>query len=194
VVEYTFDSNSEPDIDSDLDIEGSYVAPDSHEFTVAGRAAGTAVDLEVVIIDDEAWIREPGGDWTPRTRTEVESLTFASTANASFLEQYPEFLEALADLDGESDTVGGRDAVRYDQAGESASAFMRVFGTSSDNLQLGDIEDLTIWIDEETGHLLRASFSATGENVDLPGDSVAITIDVEISDVDEESIEIEPPI
>ena len=53
-------------------VEGDYVAPDSHAFTNTFEFGGLSGTEEIVIIGDDAWIREGQGDWTATSRLASE--------------------------------------------------------------------------------------------------------------------------
>src|SRR3990170_734705 len=53
-------------------VEGDYVAPDSHAFTNTFEFGGLSGTDEIVIIGDDAWIREGQGDWTATSRLASE--------------------------------------------------------------------------------------------------------------------------
>lgn len=112
-----------------------------------------------------------------------------------------EFLDNLADLDGDSVTFNGARAIRYDFDLETFAALSSEFGDSLIAGELGGLESFlfTLWIDQDTGFIAGYSLTGIGDAAtfglqdDLAGGRVTFTVSVTFSDYNDPSIVIEPP-
>jgi hypothetical protein len=183
-------------------IEGDYVAPDSHRYTQTFSLGGISGSEEAIIIGKDAWQREGSDDWSIVERLDLD--TDLTSADDEFIAD-AEFIDDIAALDSEKSDVDGRPARKYAFTKENIEAITDILGEgflSGDDL--ADVEDFSfvIWVDEDRDVILRAELEATalasvlgeiGLNVD-PGETVIISLSLNLSDVNDKSIEIEPPI
>jgi hypothetical protein len=183
-------------------IDGEYLAPDSHAFSQAYQLAGLEASNDVVIIGDDAWEREGDGDWETTDRDAINvDLT---SADPDFFTD-ADFAEDIAVFDSEPDEVGGRQARRYSFDREQLAQVGELLG--EDFFEEGSPEgiqefEFTVWVDDETDALLRAEIDATATAEALgetglaiqPGQVVHVTLTLELRDVNDTSIVIEPPI
>ena len=185
-------------------VEGDFVAPDSHSFTSSFEFAGIGVTQEAVIIGDDAWYREGSGDWTATTVSDpqVQDALSLSSADPGFL-QDQEFASDISALDSEAETLNGVETRRYHIPKEAIETLAELLGEDflEDAAGLEDFE-MTVWLEDETGGLVRAEFTATaspdvfgaGAPFDLSaGATVSITMTINVTQINDESIEIEPP-
>ena len=186
-------------------VEGDFVAPDSHAFSTTFEFAGLSGTQEAVIIGDDAWIREGEGDWLATTASDpnIQDALSLTSADPEFL-QDQQFAEDLAALDSEEETRNGVQTRRYHIPKESVETLVDLLGEGflQDAAGLEEFE-MTVWLEEETDMLVRAELTATaspelfGEEAGLSlaeGGSVTISMVVDVSQINDESIEIEPPI
>jgi hypothetical protein len=184
-----------------LTIEGEYAAPDSHAYRRSFDLTELSGTEQVVVIGDEAWMREGARGWEEGEVDEID--TSLTSADPEFISD-PDFISDIAARDSVEETVGGRDARLYefnlDQIREIAATLGERFLED-----LEGVEDFTmrIWIDTEFDLVLKAEIDATatrgafGADGFVQGDLEEVihgTLTVEVTDVDDDGIEIEPPI
>ncbi|HLB22595.1 MAG TPA: hypothetical protein VJP07_00725 [Dehalococcoidia bacterium] len=183
-------------------IEGDYVAPDAHSYTQEFSFAGISGSEAAVIIGGEAWRREGESDWEEVDPSDLN--TDLTSADPEFIAD-SEFVEDIDVFDSEEDQVDGRAARKYSFTKEDIDAIAGLLGDDFiDENDLGDIDAFTmvVWIDEEEEVILRADLSATAKAAALgdtglgvdPDQLVEVTLTLRLSNVNDGSIEIEPPI
>lgn len=186
-------------------VEGDFVAPDSHAFTSTFELAGLSGTQEVVIIDDDAWIREGAGDWTHTTifDPDIQDAIGLTSADPEFLQDQG-FAQDIAILDSEAETINGVETRRYHVPKEAVQALVDLLGEDflEDAAGLGEFE-MTVWLEKETGMLVRAELTASvgpdllgeGIGLGLAGDGeVGISMVVNVTQINDPDIAIEPPI
>ena len=186
-------------------VEGDFVAPDSHAFTSQFDFFGLSFSEEAVIIGDDAWYRESDGDWRATTRddADVQNALSLTSADPGFL-QDPEFSSNLSGLDSESDTINGVETRRYHIPKEAIEALSQLLGESflQDAAGLQDFE-MTVWLEKETDSLVRAELTATASPEVFGGDApfdlspeatVSIHMTINVTRINDDRISVEPPI
>ena len=183
-----------------VNIEGDYVAPDSHSYVQSFSFGGLSGSESAVIIGDDAWSREGEGDWEEATASLLN--TDLTSADPEFFSD-EEFIGDIEVLDSEDDVVDGREARRYEFSLDQLDTIVGILGDEFLE-DIEGVEDLSmiVWIDEEEGVLLRAELTATataaalGESgLDLePDQLVTIHMNILVSGVNDDSIEVEAPI
>jgi hypothetical protein len=187
-------------------VEGDYVAPDSHAFSTSFSVAGLSGTEEAVIIDDQAWYRESGTEWRETTRDDPDIVSAIELTSAD-----PGFLSAdnlgedLAGLDSEIEERNGVSTRRYHIPRDAVDTLIDIFGDEflQDASGLRDFE-MTVWLEEESGALIRAEFSASaspelfGEEDPFlgldPNDAIVVSMVIDLTQINDSSISIEPPI
>jgi len=186
-------------------VEGDFVAPDAHSFTSTFDFFGLSFTEEAVIIGEDAWYRETGDDWRATTLSDpdVQNALSLTSADPGFL-QDPEFESNLAGLNSEDDTINGIETRRYTITREQVEALAQLLGEDflADAAGIQELE-MTVWLEKESGSLVRADLSATagpevfGEDstLDLSADAtVTIQMNINLTRINDEDISIEPPI
>lgn len=188
-----------------LQIEGDFTAPDSHSFVSTFQFAGLSGTEEVVIVGDDAWIREDGGEWTQTTLSsrDIQDAISLSSADPDFL-QDQQFAEDLAALDSETETINGVETRRYHIPKDTIEAIADLLGEGflEDAAGIEEFE-MTVWLEEESAALIRAELTATA-SPELFGDdqgfglatdgTVDMSMIVNVTQINDSEIEIEPPI
>lgn len=186
-------------------VEGDYVAPDSHSFVNRFEFGGVGGSQEIVLIDDDAWYRQGGGAWRATTASDpdVAGAIDLTSADPDFLYD-PEFAQNIAVLDSVSETLSGVQTRRYHIPKEAVNTLGKLLGEEFLN-NLNGLQDfeMTVWLEEESGALVKAELSATG-TPDLFGGSAPFEIDpnatlnismrINVTQINDASIEIEPPV
>lgn len=188
-------------------IEGDYVAPGSHAFTQTFEVAGIKGEESTVIIGGDAWQKQTSGDWKKTTADDpaVVSSTDLTSADPTFFADQS-FVDDIKVFQAKKDTVDGRAARRYDFDRDQFAQLGDAFG--SDIISPADLAGITdfkmsVWVDEDTGTLARAEITASGPAAELlknspitskPGDTASISLKFTITQFNDKSIKIEPPI
>jgi len=185
-------------------VEGDFVAPDSHSFTSQFDLAGLSYSEQAVIIGQDAWYKEGGSDWRATTRddADVQNALSLTSADPGFL-QDPEFSDNLSALDSQSDTMNGVETRRYFIPKEAVQALSQLLGDSflKDAAGLQDFE-MTVWLENQTGGLIRAELTATASpdvfGADSPfdvsaGSTVSIAMTINLTQLNDGSISIRSP-
>ncbi|MEX0785574.1 MAG: hypothetical protein WD939_02960 [Dehalococcoidia bacterium] len=188
-----------------VNVEGDYAGPDSHSFTNSFSFAGISATQDVVIIGDDAWFRESGGDWTATTALDPEVLDSIdlTSADPGFL-QDSDLANDFASLDSEPEERNGVQTRRYFIPKEAVEALVDILGEDflSDTGGLQEFE-MTVWLEEESDALIRAELEAVASPEllgDEPGFSVSpdavlnLTMLIDVTQINDSGISIEPPI
>ncbi len=186
-------------------VEGDFVAPDSHSFTSTFEFAGISGSQEVVIIGNDAWTREGAGDWTKTTADdpEVQDATDLTSADPEFLFS-EDLAEGIAVLESEPETIDGVETRRYHIPMEAVEAIVGLLGEEflEDAGGLEEFE-MTVWLEEQSGALVRAELNATAGPEIFGGDagfdlspdaSAIISMTINLTQINDPDIRIEPPI
>jgi hypothetical protein len=189
-------------------VDGTFVAPDLHAWTQTGSVGDISVREEWVFLPDAAWRRDGGaGAWEQLSRGEGEALANAdlTSLDRDFLALDEDFVESLSALQAQADTVDGRTARYYVLTQNDIDTISRLLGPDAfGGAPIDEIRDLEfrIWLDDETGALLRADFSATAPPEALgdeppfavaPGSVLRLRLTVALRDVNSDAVTVEPP-
>ncbi len=186
-------------------VEGDFVAPDSHSFTSQFQLAGISYSEQAVIIGQDAWYKNSGSDWRATTRddADVKNAISLTSADPGFL-QDPEFANNLSALDSQPDTINGVEARRYFIPKGAVQALSQLLGNSflKNAAGLQDFQ-MTVWLENKTRGLVRAELTATaspdvfGANAPFnvsPESTVSINMTINLTQINDESISVRPPI
>jgi hypothetical protein len=201
---FTVDDPSEGPTEVTGSVEGDFVAPDSHSFSATFDFAGLTGTQEGVIIGEDAWYREGTGDWTATSTADpaIQDLVSLTSADPEFLYD-AEFAQDLSALDGTPEERNGVATIRYDIPQEAVDALADIFG--EDFLATEGIEtfDMVVWLEEASGALVRADFTATVEPEALggvgplevsPDATVEVSMLIDLTQINDEAISIVPPV
>ncbi len=183
-------------------IEGDFVAPNSHSYSQQFAFGGLSGSEDAIIIGDRAWQREGEGDWD---EVDPDTLnTDLTSADPEFIAD-SEFIEDIDVLDSEDDEVDGREARKFSFSLDDIETIAGLLGEDFlDSNDLEDVEGFTmlVWVDKEEDIILRADLTATalaaalgdtGLGVD-PDQVIEVRLTLRLSRVNDDSIEIEPPV
>lgn len=185
-------------------VEGDFAAPWSHAWEQTFNVGAIGGTESFVIIGDDAWKRDGNGEWQQTTASdpEVTDSTDLTAADPDFLSDL-EFTNELGAIEGEPEEVNGVQTLRYDLS-DSIAALVDIFGTDffqGDAAEFQDL-DMVVWLEEDTNTLVRADLTALA-GPDVFGDApfavspdadVTIHMTIDISKLNDTSIDIEPPI
>ena len=169
-----------------IQAEGAFVAPDrTHvEMTIFG------MNVETIQIGSESWIND-GSGWVVDDGTGSFSTPFDMSSPASFpFELIPE--EELEGAETSREEVNGFDTTRYHFDKEALAAMAEAEGDTLGMADLSEMDtlDMDVWITDE-GIPVKVFLEAEGES---EGSQIAIALELNLTDLNDDSIEIEPPL
>jgi hypothetical protein len=185
-----------------LNMEGEFEAPDRLHCTISGSLNGAEVGSdELVVIGDEAWL-DVGSGFEATTADDADVVDDLDLCPGSplFWEDF-DFLSDMGSFEGEPDTVNGVAATRY-RIGEAAEA-LKAIGFLPSELEGVTVNVFDVWTAEDGGWPvavdmdMSADAEAAADSFGLPvGDAAqeaTIRMRVDITDVNDEDIHVEPP-
>jgi len=203
--EATLDSPSAGRVTSlERHVEGVYAAPGSHAFT--GAFGPQSPRHQAVAIGDDAWYREGGGTWQKMALSDLLVLGAVALTSAQ-----PGFLndagleEKLSGLESTPEETDGAAARKYTVPVDQV-ARVEGFLRSAFFQEVAGLEgfQLTLWVDDASGALLRAELSTTATPAailgadavqDIPPDTRAtVALEIRLSQVNDSTIRISPPV
>ncbi|MEZ4501059.1 MAG: hypothetical protein R3C39_00325 [Dehalococcoidia bacterium] len=183
-------------IDFTVDASGAIVAPDRQQSTIKADLGFLSINLESISIGEDSWTREPGGEWTTASEGGFGDLGFDVSPTDVLPTEDDQTLsdlrDILADREWESEEVNGIDAVRYDITREDLVAMVTETGTAQDLADLEDMQEFdgSIWLERSTGIPVKLLVDASGT---VDGEENTIHLELNLKDLNDDSIEIEPP-
>jgi len=168
---------------SDIDVEGAYVAPDSLEVKM--RFAGR--DMRFVQIGSEAWIND-GSGWTAAGAGGSLDILSGSPADLA-----TEFLpsEVLKVAKTSSETVNGVKTTKYSFDKESLKQVAEKLGQDTGSVDQVDEMQLNVWLTEDN---LPVKFALAAKGTDEQGNKISIEMEMNIRDLNSNSIKIARPV
>jgi hypothetical protein len=165
----------------DYNIDASFIAPDRLDAQIS---SGTTVPFEVIIIGDNHWVlMEEQWRGSPQTNVAYQPMDIC---NALF----PQL--NLDQAQGEKETVNGVAARHYVfPAMPSGETMATIFGAQSDMAILFQTMDAEVWVAEKDGWPVRMDIQ--GKGIYATGRELQTHIRVELRDINNKDIKIEPP-
>ncbi|HWO72766.1 MAG TPA: hypothetical protein VNN21_04340 [Dehalococcoidia bacterium] len=168
---------------SDIKMEGAYVAPDS--FDINMRLAGR--DMRIVQIGREAWIND-GSGWTAADASGALDL-FSGAPTDLASELLP--AEVLKVAKTSSETVNGVKATKYSFDKQSLKDVAERLGQDTGSFDQVDDMQLNLWMTEDN---LPVKFALTAKGTDEAGNKISISMEMNIRDLNSDSIRITKPV
>ena len=172
-----------------IEAEGAFVAPDRSTLTM--NVFG--MDLETITIGEESWTND-GSGWALDSADDGFDTTFSMPFDFSSPGLPFDFLpdEELAGARITDEKVNGFQTKRYSFDKDSLESLAASMG---DEAGIGDVSDLDnmtldVWVTED-GVPVKMVISASGES---EGSDIAIDLEFNIKDLNDDSISIERPI
>jgi hypothetical protein len=172
-----------------IEAEGAFVAPDRSALTM--NVFG--MDIETITIGEESWTND-GSGWTLDSSDDGFDTTFSMPFDFSSPGMPFDFLpdEDLAGAKITDEKVNGFQTKRYSFDKDSLQSLAASMG---DQAGIGDVSDLDkmtldIWVTED-GVPVKMVISGSGES---EGTGIAIDLEFNIKDLNDDSITIERPI
>ncbi len=169
---------------SNIQAEGAYVAPD--QVQVSTTFAGQK--FEFIQIGDEAWQNDGSGWETTDAGSSMFDLSSGPTS--MFNDLLPQQVLNVASTKHEK--VNGVDTTRYSFDKDSLMQAAEAMG-ETDTTGLSDVEsaDLSLWL-TDNGIPVKVSVNLAGK--DDSGQEVSFTLEMNINDINSDSIQIDRPI
>lgn len=188
------------------DIEGDYVAPDSHSWNQSFAFGGLTFDESFVIIGEDAWYREGDGDWEAKSADDpiIADGTDLTSADPEFFNDRS-FIEDIKAFDSTKEEKNGVSTRKYEFSKDQFDDLSKLLGDDLlGEMSIEDLDDfsMVIWIDDETDTLIAADLTASTTRggagdfpVDVPEDRrITVKTTIDVTRINDESISIEPPI
>ena len=186
------------DLNASAEASGAVIAPDRQQSTVKADLGFINLDIETISIGDRSWNRESGGEWSEAgAGNGLSDLGFdlspADVLGSSDDADFQELRDFLAAKTGVRDDVNGVDAVRYDLTLEDLEAQIAANPDLGSAADLEGLEELTlaVWLERDSGIPVRFLLDAVGSQ---DGQSADIHMELNLTDLNSDSIEIEPPV
>lgn len=170
-----------------MDLEGAFVAPDRSQANVSARLGDLELEEETITVGGQTWVKT-GDTWAEgEAQFDISDLS-----PASLLEDLkPDQLRLLKPT---KETVNGIESLRYsiDRGDiESLGNLSALFGDGEGLENLPEDFNIDLWLAEDGGWPVRLTMAARGA-ID-GGDEISLDFSLDITDVNDPGIEIEPP-
>ena len=168
---------------SDMQLEGSFVAPDSSQALLRFQDE----ELELRTIGDQSWIRI-GDLWQEQTPAPDEDVLL--TPASVCMDLVKDLAPSLAAVSGEEDVVNGIETIHYRLDKADLKGFPVLLGRSGEE-GLPREFGVDVWLERNDGWPVRLEIVAS--DTDEEGQPISLELFMEFSDIDDPTIEIEPP-
>jgi len=168
---------------TDLEMQGAYVAPDRSEV----RMKLGADELAVITIGNKQWTRLGRTGWT-QSPASGQATPFSPSTLCE---------EGFSDLDlgslkGKEETVNGVKTLHYHVDKADIETMARLFGGLDTELQgVPDKFEADIWLAQDGNWPVKMKVKASGKDEQKRDFSVEISM--EVKNLNDSSIKIEPP-
>jgi hypothetical protein len=170
-----------------LDLEGAFVAPDRSQTHVNARVGELQLEEESITVGGQTWVKT-GDNWVEgEPQFQVSDLSPGSLLQ----ELGPEQLRLLK---SSKETINGVDSLRYsiDRADiETLRSLGALLGQDGDLENLPEEFNVGLWLAEDGGWPVRITMTARGAMDG--GDEMSLDFSVDVTDVNDPGIKIEPP-
>jgi hypothetical protein len=171
-----------------LDLEGAFVAPDRTQAHVSASLGDLKLEEESITIGGQTWLKT-GDNWVEGE----PQFQLSDLSPASLLEGLGQ--DQLRLLKPEKDSVNGVDSLHYsiDRADvETLRSLGALLGQDGDLTNLPEEFSVDLWLAEDGGWPVRLTMTASGT---MNGsDQMSLDFSMDITDVNDPDISIEPPV
>jgi len=171
------------DLFSDMELDGAYVAPDRSQAVL--RFPGQ--ELELRTIGDKSWVRF-GATWQDQESPPGEDAILTPAAVCADL--VADLAPSLAAGSGEEETVNGIETVHYRLDKADLKGLPALLGRSGEE-GLPTEFGVDVWIERNEGWPVRLEIAAA--DTDANGETTSLELSMQFSEIDDPSIEINPP-
>jgi len=170
-----------------LDLEGAFIAPDRSQTHVNARVGDIELEEESISVGGQTWVKT-GDNWVEGE----PQLQLGDFSPGSLLEELgPDDLRLLKPS---KETINGVDSLRYniDQADvETLRSLGALLGQDGSLENLPEEFNVDLWLAEDGGWPVRVTMAARG--VMDSGNEMSLDFSMDVTDVNDPGIEIEPP-
>jgi hypothetical protein len=168
---------------SDMQLEGSFVAPDRSQALLRFQDE----ELELRTIGDQSWIRI-GDIWQEQAPTPDEDVLL--TPASVCMDLVEDLAPSLAAVPGEEAMVNEIETFHYRLDKADLKGFPVLLGRSGEE-GLPREFGVDVWLERNDGWPVRLEIVAS--DTDEEGQPISLELFMEFSDIDDPTIEIEPP-
>jgi hypothetical protein len=170
-----------------MDLEGAFVAPDRSQANVSAHLGDLELAEETITVGDQTWVKT-GDTWAEgQAQFDISDLSPASLLQ----DLKPEQLRVLKPTE---ETINGVKSLRYsiDRGDiESLGNLSALFGDGEGLENLPEDFNIDLWLAKDGGWPVRLTMAAQGA-ID-GGDEISLDFSLDITDVNDPGISIEPP-
>ena len=170
-----------------LNLEGAFVAPDRSQTHLNARVGDTELEEESISVGGQTWVKT-GDNWVEGE----PQLQLSDFSPGSLLEELgPDQLRVLKPS---KETINGVDTLRYsiDQADiETLRSLGALLGQDGSLENLPEEFNVDLWLAEDGGWPVRVTMTARG--VMDNGNEMSLDFSMDVTDVNDPGIKIEPP-
>jgi len=169
-----------------FNVEGAFVAPDRNHVKVSGNLGGLELNEETIAVGSQSWVRSDG-DWAEGEA----SFSTSDFSPASFLEDFD--ASDISAVKPTKETVNGVRSLRYKISREDIETIGQLgalFGGDGGLSDLPENFDISLWLAEDGKWPVRLVMSASGV---VEGNDMSFEMSMDVTDVNDKDIEIEPP-
>ncbi|MDP2950333.1 MAG: hypothetical protein Q8P22_12450 [Chloroflexota bacterium] len=164
----------------DYQVDADFVAPNR----ISAVITGGAFPLPIIVIGNEGWA-QVDGRWLERPG-EVIPYQARDVCQALFLELN------LSAVQSQSETVNGTETLHYSLSGVAkGEALAKIIGPDSDPNYLIQKISVDVWLAEKGGWPARMEIRGSGFYAD--GRELRMELVIDIKDVNNKKIKVEPP-
>lgn len=168
---------------SDFHVEGAFVAPDRSQMLLSFQDQ----ELEVRNIGDRGWLRL-GDVWQEEATPPADGGLLSPKTICD--ELLPDFGQTLEDTSFRKETVNGINTRHYHLDAADLQRLAALLDPGEDG-ELPKQFTVDIWLAEDGGWPVKLQLTAS--NTDEAGQPVSLDLFMEFRDINDPSIEIEPP-
>jgi hypothetical protein len=168
---------------SDVEIRGASIPPDRSEMWMTFKESGHAVGT--LIVGGEMWFSSDG-EWTQTANPTLDAslLTPEKISGAIVQEQ------TFAGVTPVQEALDGVPTLRYSATEEGTRLLWLLLNTEEEASAEGETS-VDVWLTEEGDYPVRIAFDA--RSTDEEGRDALVTLEMRVTDLNDPSIEIEPP-
>ena len=167
---------------SDMRLQGAFVAPDRSQVVLDFEGE----ELEWRSIGDQTWVRF-GDEWEEQEQSSGDELLTPEVVCEDIV---LDIASSLSDAAVEDATINGIDTHHYTIDSESLEGLPPLL-RGSDSEDLPDDLSFDVWLAKEGGWPVQLSYVAS--DTDDSGQTVQISLDMQVRDINDPGIVIEPP-
>ena len=169
---------------SDVEIRGASVAPDKSEMQMTLGESGQV--MGAVAIGERTWFSS-GEEWTETPNGAPDgSLLSPGKLSGSVIDE-----KAFAGAKPAKETMNGVDALHYTADQSGLGSLADLLGVAEPENDVPVETKMDLWLTEDGGYPVRVVIDARG--TDAEGREMSVQLELNVTDLNDPGIEIEPP-